>query len=84
MGKSISDIFSDFLLSRKAQAKHQSNPRVSAMLGSLKSYKIDDSKVGIRHSYAKKYSSLPWEAPINKSRYYVGLLKVVSIRLAIS
>ncbi len=56
-GKSISGIFSDFLLSRKAQAKHQSNPQVNAMLGSLKSYKIDDSKVGIQNSYAKKYSS---------------------------
>lgn len=56
-GKSISGIFSEFILSRKIQSTRQSIPKVGAMLGSLKSYKIDDSKAGIRNSYAKKYSN---------------------------
>lgn len=54
-GKSISGIFSEFLLSRKVQSKRQTIPKVSTMVGSLKSYNIDDSKAGIRNSYAKKY-----------------------------
>jgi len=56
-GKSISSIFSEFLLSRKVQSTRQAIPRVSTMVGSLKSYNIDDSKAGIRNSYAKKYSN---------------------------
>jgi Family of unknown function (DUF6364) len=56
-GKSVSGIFSEFILSRKVQSNRQSIPKVSTMLGSLKSYKIDDSKAGIRNSYAKKYSN---------------------------
>ena len=56
-GKSISGIFSEFLLSRKVQSKRQAIPAVKTMMGSLKSYKIDDSKAGIRKSYAKKYSN---------------------------
>jgi hypothetical protein len=56
-GTSISGIFSEFLLSRKVQSKRQAIPKVSTMLGSLKSYEIDDSKAGIRNSYAKKYSN---------------------------
>lgn len=56
-GKSVSGLFSDFILSKKAQSTRQSIPKVGAMLGSLKSYNINDSKAGIRHSYAKKYSN---------------------------
>lgn len=41
-GKSVSGIFSEYLLSRKIQSTRQAIPKVSAMLGSLKSYKIDD------------------------------------------
>ena len=56
-GKSVSGIFSEFILSRKIQSKRQAVPKVNTMLGSLKSYEIDDSKAGIRNSYAKKYSN---------------------------
>lgn len=56
-GKSISGIFSEFLLSRRVQSNRQAVSKVSAMVGSLKPYKIDDSKAGIRNSYAKKYSN---------------------------
>ncbi|HVC35848.1 MAG TPA: DUF6364 family protein [Candidatus Dormibacteraeota bacterium] len=56
-GNSVSGIFSEFILSRKVQSKRQAVPKVNAMLGSLKSYKIDDSKAGIRNSYATKYSN---------------------------
>lgn len=56
-GKSISGLFSEFLLSRKVQSRRQAIPRISTMVGSLKSYKIDDSKAAIRNSYAKKYSN---------------------------
>ena len=54
-GKSVSGIFSEYLLSRKVQLKRQAIPKISTMVGSLKYYKIDDSKAGIRNSYAKKY-----------------------------
>lgn len=54
-GKSVSSVFSEFLLNRKAQAEHQSVPKISGMVGSLKAYKIDDSKAALRKSYARKY-----------------------------
>jgi hypothetical protein len=56
-GKSISSTFSDFLLSRKAQTEHQAVPKIRDMVGSLKAYSIDDSKVAIRTHYAQKYSN---------------------------
>ncbi len=55
-GKSVSSVFSEFLLSRKAQAEHQAVPKTSEMVGSLKVYKIDDSKAALRKSYARKYT----------------------------
>ena len=54
-GKSVSGIFSEFLLARQAQSEHQATPKVSTMVGTLKRYSIDDSKAAIRSSYAKKY-----------------------------
>lgn len=54
--KSISGIFSDFLAQNKAQASRKNLPSVKDMKGSLKHYKIDDSKEAIRASYAKKYT----------------------------
>jgi negative regulator of replication initiation len=54
-GKSVSGIFSEYLLARKAQSEHQATPKVSVMVGSLKRYNIDDSKAAIRSSHAKKY-----------------------------
>ncbi len=55
-GKSVSSVFSEFLLNRKAQAERQSVPNISAMVGSLKDYKIDDSKAALRKAYARKYT----------------------------
>ncbi len=55
-GKSVSSTFSEFLLTRKAQSERHSVPKISAMVGSLKAYKVDDSKASIRKSYARKYS----------------------------
>jgi hypothetical protein len=54
-GKSVSSVFSEFLLNRKVQSERQSVPKISQMVGSLKAYKIDDSKVALRKSYARKY-----------------------------
>jgi hypothetical protein len=54
-GKSVSGIFSEFLLARKAQSEHQAAPKVSTMVGTLKHYNIDDSKTALRSSYARKY-----------------------------
>jgi len=54
-GKSVSSVFSEFLLSRKAQSERQSVPQISEMVGSLKLHSIDDSKPAIRRSYARKY-----------------------------
>jgi hypothetical protein len=55
-GKSVSSTFSEFLLTRKAQAEHQAVPKIRNMVGSLKAYRIDDSKQSIRTHYAQKYS----------------------------
>jgi hypothetical protein len=55
-GKSVSSTFSEFLLTRKAQIKPQIVLRIRDMVGSLKDYKIDDSKVAIRTHYAQKHS----------------------------
>ena len=50
-GQSISGMFSDFLATRRTQPV----AKVDNMVGSLKGYKIDDSKLGIRAVYAKKH-----------------------------
>ena len=55
-GKSVSSTFSEFLLARKAQAEHQAVPKIHDMVGSLKAYRIDDSKESIHAYYAQKYS----------------------------
>ncbi len=54
-GKSVSGIFSEYLLARKAQSEHQAASKVSTMVGTLKAYDIDDSKTALRSSYAKKH-----------------------------
>lgn len=54
-GRSISGMFSDFLRAYKAQAEKHARPSVAAMTGTLKQYKIDDSKTAIRAAYAEKY-----------------------------
>lgn len=56
-GKSISGMFSEFLLARKSRADRQAIPTVNEMVGSLKRYDIDDSKTAIRAAYAKKHSN---------------------------
>ena len=56
-GRSVSSTFSEYLLTRKAQSEYQAVPKVRDMVGSLKTYSIDDSKVAIRSQYAKKYSN---------------------------
>jgi hypothetical protein len=53
-GKSVSSVFSEFLLNRKAQSERQSVRKISEMVGSLKAYKIDDSKAALRKTYARK------------------------------
>lgn len=54
--RSVSSLFSDFLRARHAQTTTRKRVRsVNDMVGSLKGYKIDDSKAGIRQAYAEKY-----------------------------
>jgi hypothetical protein len=55
-GKSISEMFAEYLRSRSTKTAHSVTPRIDAMVGSLKSYRIDDSKSSIREAYAKKYT----------------------------
>lgn len=54
--KSVSGMFSEFLLHRKAQLYKTSTPSVALMRGSLRDYAIEDSKQAIQNAYAKKYS----------------------------
>lgn len=56
-GQSVSGMFSAYLRNRQLQATRQATPNVAAMVGTLKSYSIDDSKQSIRSTYAKKYTS---------------------------
>lgn len=53
--KSVSGMFSEFLLSRKSQTEKMAGPNAASMVGSLKPYKIDDSKTAIRSAYVKKH-----------------------------
>ena len=55
-GKSVSRIFSEYLISRREQSERQAVPKISSMVGSLKAYKIDDSKEALRNAYARKYT----------------------------
>ncbi len=54
--KSVSGMFSEFLLHRKTQASRANMPAISDMAGSLKHYAINDTKQAVRSAYAKKYS----------------------------
>ncbi len=54
--QSVSGMFSEYLLHRKAQLHKTGKPRIADMAGSLKSYDIDDSKQAIRAAYAQKHS----------------------------
>lgn len=54
-GRSVSAMFSDFLDARRTQAKRQSIASAADMVGTLKSYSINDSKPGIRAARAKKH-----------------------------
>ena len=53
--RSVSRMFSDFLIASRLQAKRQSIVRAADMIGSLQNYRIDDSKAAIRSTYAKKH-----------------------------
>ena len=52
---SISELFSNFIITRKLKTEENDTPSVSSMIGSLKAYAIDDSKAAIRSAYAQKY-----------------------------
>ncbi len=54
--KSVSGMFSEYLLHRKAQVRKTTTPTIAAMRGSLKRYSVDDSKHALRDAYAQKYS----------------------------
>jgi hypothetical protein len=54
-GTSISGMFSQFLMVQEEQAAQQAVPSVRAMIGALKGYNIDDSKLGVQAAYAKKH-----------------------------
>ncbi len=54
--KSVSGMFSEYLLHRKVQVRKTAAPTIASMRGSLKRYSVDDSKQAIRSVYAKKYS----------------------------
>ena len=52
---SVSGIFSDFIRDRQMRDEEMFMRNLDAMTGSLKGFAVDDSKVGIRKAYAKKY-----------------------------
>ena len=54
-GRSVSAMFSNFLLVQKLQIEEKATPSVAAMVGILKRYNIDDSKAATRSAYAKKH-----------------------------
>lgn len=54
--KSISGMFSEFLLHHKTLARKTSTPTIASMRGSLKNYTINDSKKAVQNAYAQKYS----------------------------
>lgn len=53
--KTISSLFSDFLLARKTRQIKKNVASVDEMVGVLEGYTIDDSKQGIKDAYADKY-----------------------------
>lgn len=54
-GTSVSAMFSKFIASQKLEYERKSKPPVKLMVGTLKDYKIDDSKSSIRSIYADKH-----------------------------
>jgi predicted CopG family antitoxin len=54
-GRSVSEIFERYLHYRRVQLGKKTVPSIRDMVGSLKSYDIDDSKEAIREAYAQKY-----------------------------
>jgi hypothetical protein len=54
-GTSVSAMFSKFIASQKLSSERKANPSVKSMVGTLKAYKIDDSKSSIRSTYADKH-----------------------------
>jgi len=55
--KSISSLFSDYILSQKLHRESKASSSINSMVGSLKSFNIDDSKTATRTAYAKKYTN---------------------------
>jgi hypothetical protein len=55
--RSVSGMFSEFLLSRQEHIKKTSPPSVASMVGTLRHYPINDSPKAIRSAYAKKYTN---------------------------
>lgn len=53
---SVSGMFADYLLRRKARASTSAVPTIADMSGVLKQYGVDDSKSAVRAAYARKYS----------------------------
>jgi hypothetical protein len=52
---SVSGMFSKFLGHKKERSMKKPVPGVDSMVGTLKQYRIDDSKEAIRSAYAKKH-----------------------------
>lgn len=57
--QSVSSMFSEFLRARKERTEKYAAPRITAMVGTLKQYHIDDSKRAIAAAYAKKHTHRP-------------------------
>ena len=51
----MSAMFSKLLNMQKIQSERKAVPSANAMIGTLKAYKIDDSKTAIRSIYANKH-----------------------------
>jgi hypothetical protein len=54
-GTSVSAMFSKFIASQKLLLERKTKPSVKSMVGTLKSYNIDDSKASVRSIYADKH-----------------------------
>lgn len=54
-GTSVSAMFSKFIASQKLLSDQKAKPSVKSMVGTLKAYRVDDSKSSIRSIYADKH-----------------------------
>ncbi len=54
-GRSISKMVSDFFDTQRSQNQDQSLLKAADMVGSLKGYRVDDSKSAIRAASVKKH-----------------------------